>query len=64
MGKLMTAKIASCAKGCVTGVPCIEWMLCRRQQIKFIIESQSYEIKLPPRAIFRFKILEIFSDEY
>ena len=24
MGKLMTAKIASCAKGCVTGVPCIE----------------------------------------
>ena len=26
--------------------------------------NQSYEIKLPPRAILGFKILEIFSVEY
>ena len=43
MGKLMTAKIASCAKGCVTGVQCIEWMLCRRQQIKFIIKVSKFQ---------------------
>ena len=38
----------------------VELLKITKQRID---QNQSYEIKLPPRAIFGFKILEIFSVE-